>query len=573
MRKNKFKHFRLSILLTATFIPIILGGCASSGHFHIPPPIPDDRRDIPEPEYRDYNLLADGFEQSFTRQGKQAFDFARQLRFLTGNPKQAFNFNAFGEVNNSSWFTNRNAFKQLSTAEIKRGPNTLSGPDTSGAWLITRAKTEGVTPGFTIKDPRGDKYVIKFDPPGYPEMATGAEVISTKLFYACGYNTPENYITVFDPRKLKIDDDVEFTDEDGEERLMTDEDLRKVLSKVQHRPDGKLRALASKYIKGIPKGPFHYLDTRDDDPNDFIPHEHRRELRGLHVICAWLSHFDTKAGNSFDSYATENGKSYIKHYLMDFGSTLGSAAHSPQAPYIPFVYDVDFDITFANLVTLGLYVRPWEKLDGVKYPSIGLYESSLFKPHEYRPNTPNPAFENMTDLDGYWAAKIVMSFTDRQIRAAVTTAQYSNPEAEAYLIKTIIERRNIVGRHWFKKINPLDKFRLEENADGEFSLAFVDLGIHVALWSTEGTEYRYEFRRDNKILAGPVETGYTNAIPLSAIPEKYLYPADPATGDYIETRIYVKRDGWDKWSKWVKVWLDSYGSGAGFTIVGVSREE
>ncbi|NIW47138.1 MAG: hypothetical protein GWN30_21030, partial [Gammaproteobacteria bacterium] len=57
---------------------------------------------------------------------------------------------------------------------------------------------------------------------------------------------------------------------------------------------------------------------RDDDLNDVIPHQHRRELRGLRVVAAWLNHFDTKANNTLDVYV-EDG--YVRHYLIDFGST------------------------------------------------------------------------------------------------------------------------------------------------------------------------------------------------------------------------------------------------------------
>ena len=66
-----------------------------------------------------------------------------------------------------------------------------------------------------------------------------------------------------------------------------------------------------------------------------------------------------------------------------------------------------------------------------KYPShssIGNFESRYFEPEEWKPEYPNPAFLNMTDQDAYWAAKIVMGFTDKEIRAIVRTGQLSDPK-------------------------------------------------------------------------------------------------------------------------------------------------
>ena len=55
---------------------------------------------------------------------------------------------------------------------------TLStGPDMSKTWKIIDAKTEGATPGFTIRDGRGDMYLIKLDPYYWRQMATSTEVI------------------------------------------------------------------------------------------------------------------------------------------------------------------------------------------------------------------------------------------------------------------------------------------------------------------------------------------------------------------------------------------------------------
>ena len=66
--------------------------------------------------------------------------------------------------------------------------------------------------------------------------------------------------------------------------------------------------------------------TRPDDPNDIVPHEHRRELRALKVFAAWTNLVDLKALNTMDTLITENGKARVRHYLLDVGSTFGMGA-------------------------------------------------------------------------------------------------------------------------------------------------------------------------------------------------------------------------------------------------------
>ena len=79
-------------------------------------------------------------------------------------------------------------------------------------------------------------------------------------------------------------------------------------------------------------GQFTFNGRRSDDPNDVFPHERRRELRGLRLFAAWLNHDDARAINSIDTYVEENGRRYIRHYLQDFGSNLGSGSTSAQQP-------------------------------------------------------------------------------------------------------------------------------------------------------------------------------------------------------------------------------------------------
>ncbi len=206
-----------------------------------------------------------------------------------------------------------------------RGPNRDGGPDPRSIWTIVGGKVGGLTPGFEIVDAQGVRYVVKLDPVGLPELSSAAEVIATKLFYAFGYNVPENYIVDVHPETLAIAPDASIQDEFGHARRLTEHRLRRMLARMPRLDDGRIRVTASKYLDGEPIGPFRYHGTRSDDPNDIIPHENRRELRGLRLFAAWLNHDDVRAHNTLDTWVEDGERHYVTHQLIDFGSTFGSA--------------------------------------------------------------------------------------------------------------------------------------------------------------------------------------------------------------------------------------------------------
>lgn len=567
---NLFRNFLCLFLLSLLF------GCSANRIYRQPLVLPDDTRNIPEPKEQKMNFGHDAYNKIITHQVEQSLDFTRQLRHVFGKPKQALNVDRFGEISNSSWYTNRNAHHPLSLEESARGPDTGQGPDPTQTWTITEAKLEGVTPGFYIKDSRGDRYVIKFDPMGYSELATGAEVVCTKIFYATGYNVPENYVTYFDPSILILAKEVEFIDDKGIRRIMTEDDLEALLQKVERLPDGRIRALASKFVGGKPVGGFKYLGTREDDPNDIVPHEHRRELRGLYVLIAWLKHFDTKAGNNLDVYISENGRSYVKHFLIDFGSALGSDAIAPQSRHKGHEFDIDTKSLFGNILSFGFYVKSWEKLGDFKYPSIGRFNAHDFDPGDSRSNYPNPAFENCTNLDGYWGAKLVMSFTDEQLEAIVKQGQYSDPEAEAYLLRILKERRDKTGRYWYSRVNPLDKFKIILNSSGGLEMSFKDMGVTGKLWSADQSKYLYDFAFKGEIILEDVDLGNQTSIPLKKL-EQILKqkrglkePYSPQ--DQWEITLRVQRHSGENQSKWVKVYLTRSPAPGKFAILGILRQ-
>ena len=81
-------------------------------------------------------------------------------------------------------------------------------------------------------------------------------------------------------------------------------------------------------------------------------------------------------------------------------------------------------------------------------PAVGFIESKVFDPVSWRPDYPNPAFDERTERDIRWGARIVAGFTDGHIRAVVAAAHYTDPRAAEYITLTLIERRNKLVSRW-----------------------------------------------------------------------------------------------------------------------------
>ena len=403
------------------------------------------------------------------RRINEYFDFFQNVMFRPGElakktgaiiPARAVN--TLGEVPDNEWYTNRHYRRRMSIDELMRGPGNSAPPSPTGHWRVVSAKNEGITPGFTIVDEQGRRYLLKFDPWSNPEIASAADVISSKFLHALGYNVPENYIVRFPASRLKLDATSKFTDAYGKRRPMTDRDLREVLTKVAPGANGEIRALASRFIPGSPVGPFRYHGTRADDPNDTVPHEHRRDLRGLRVFASWLGHDDSKSLNTLDTLVEEDGVKYVRHYLIDFGATLGSATYGPNSPRSGNDYMFGWRPAARQLFSLGLDVPAWARASFPEIPSAGAFEYKHFDPAAWVPEFPNSAFSNMNPEDAFWAARQVMAFTDDEIRAIVKTCEYSDPRAADWIARCLIERRNKIGRAFFKQTLPLDNFVVRE---------------------------------------------------------------------------------------------------------------
>jgi hypothetical protein len=555
-----------------------------------------DDRDIPEPAEIEENQVWDIADHTFFFQLGKLLDLGWTARRV-GNilniapPRQADDINALDEVPNSSWYTNRHFLHPMTIEELKEGPG-FARPDDSGPWEIVAGKFEGGTAGFTIKDAAGAYFLLKFDSEGNNEMGSAAEVIATKGLHAAGYNVPRNSVVYFDPDLLVIGPKAKVPTADGGKRPMVEADMQAILDNIIPQPDGRLRCVASKFLSGALVGIFNYHGRRKDDANDRVDHEHRRELRGLRVIGSWMNDADRRAANTLDIHVeAADGRRYVKHYLIDMGSAFGSNNLMPHMPKYGNEYVWDPRTIFLSIVSLGFYRKGWEEPLPMEFPEIGYFENETFRADGWVPTYPNPAFERCTNRDGYWGAKIVMSFTDEDIAAMVSMGGYANPAAGKELTRLLSERRDMIGRHWFARVNPLDHFSVREGA-----LGFTDLAVEGGLESADETSYRFQLLDgegervggERVLASGDLETVGIDLIAVGA--SKELHRTVSVKGRPRSTRkLFLPlpeelererfhgyeirtRRGSGKWSKSTRVYFHRWEDGRQ-QLVRVEREE
>ncbi|MFN0149872.1 MAG: hypothetical protein ACKVU1_04055 [bacterium] len=541
-----------TLVALATFAAA--GAADARPHLVDAPPVwyDDDAHDVAtEPAERSPNILWDGIDDSVGRPLVRAFNPVRAIRrvgslFGGDHVPAARDINTLDEALNSTWFTNRIGLYPMTPAEVARGPGSGKGPDKSAPWTVVAAKTQGVTPGFNVKDATGAVYVIKFDLPEYDGLTICAGVIASRLAYASGYFTPDDSPVEFRREDLRLGEKVSIKEGGGKKRPMTEADLDAILARVAQTPDGTYRAISSKFLSGKPIGPFNFQGRRKDDPNDRINHEDRRTLRGLRIFSAWVQNFDTKQGNTLDTFVEEDGRHFVRHNLIDFTATLGAGGRGPVARY-GHEYTLDFASTSARILTLGLRENGWRRLTRPAGMSeIGYFQTEVFGPYEYEPIQHNSAFDNMTDRDAYWAAKIISAFTDEHIGAVVAEARYRDPAAAAYMAKTLAERRDKLAREIFDRSAPLDFFQ----ADGGV-VGFRDIGIERGIYRDEPVKYRARCAavtadRDAASWSSWVESTRSTIFDLTQTPAVETLAAAPAARyPFVAVECQVDRgDGW-----------------------------
>ena len=490
------------------------------------------------------------------------YDFLENTFAAPGDRRnvRAMNVNTLDEVPDSSWFTNRIGRREMSIAELVKGPDI--DVKFSGAWTIVRGKNRGFHPGFRAidrSDPTGTVYQLEVDPPDHPEMATGAEVVGAAFYHAFGYHTGDVYLTEFDPAQIDISPKATIRDANGR-RPFVQSDLDEILKNAARLPNGRIRVTADRFLEGEDAGRFEYHGTRADDPNDIYPHEHRRELRGSRVIAAWLGHDDSRAINTMVMRHEENGRGYLKHYIVDFGSLLGSATRFPNSPRSGHEYVLNRDSSLKTMLTFGFYLPSWLRDAEPVSPSLGRFSAQGFDPRAWVAEYPKAAYENMRDDDAFWAARIVARFSDEAIRAIVRKG-YSNAADVAALSAALIERRDRIKEVWLTGVNPIVDPVLSPDGELRFDNAALANGVGGV---PEGYTVRWS-RFDNATdTHTPVGSEQIIKEARSVAPPEVL-----AGAEYVSVSIATRHPKFPSW-KPVQVYFRR--AGGAWQTVGIDRE-
>ncbi|MDX2088399.1 MAG: hypothetical protein SFX73_11140 [Kofleriaceae bacterium] len=507
-----------------------------------------DKQNTPKiPAERLYLMVFYQFDGSF---------YSRVMRGLSlPRPQRAQGINALDEVPDSTWFTNRITKEKLTPEEVHAGPAVSGNPEEHLPWTVVSTKTGGVTPGLVIKDARGYTYLLKFDLDGLPETETAAAVIANRLVWAAGFNVPEDYVVKVNRSDIRLVASSTYKDL-NKKRPMRPEDLQRIYDLIVMGPNGEIRGMASRIVEGKALGGHPDRGVRRDDPNDVIPHELRRDLRGLYAMFAWIDQTDVKESNTLDVWIPNpaNPKDhYVKHYHVDFGSAFGAMAAGKRDQRRGYVYAFDPVASLTTFLSVGTNERVWEDRTRPTLTGVGLYEAHNFDPGKWRTYTPSYLPLLVADrIDNYWATKIIMSFTPQQIRAAVKAGRLSDPIAEEYLAQQIILRQRATGQYWFSQVNPLDRFRVMQGNEGVY-VCFDDLMLtNHLVESAANTRYhmvtanRYdqEISQPFSIRAQP--NGHNCTSPLTVAPGGDRYTILKLTtrgrGKPLSTHVHLARN-------------------------------
>lgn len=562
---------RLAIIV---FVVALLAACGRWGPLRYPPArwmadndrtpieLPPSRKPY-KPQESAYELVYEQVERFVAltdRLGRGADKIA------VGGRQAALNINDFEEVPDSTWFTNRLGRFDLPTRELAHPFDPADAPDLSRPLTILAARVRGDAPRALVSDRKGRFYLLTFDPVDLPGLATGAELIAARIVRAMGYNVAPSFLLHLHRHQLLLGEKATTRKKYRRVRPLTEEDVENALKRIAGGEGGKpIRTVATLFPAGRLLGPFSFSGRRRGDTNDRIPHEHRRELRGYQVVSSLINNSHMTQNGTMDTFVTTEGEQgYIVHYLVDFSTAFGDVGSWQRGSTSPYSHDYSYPDALATMFSLGVYDPTADDVDAPKQYELGFLESKDFDPGSWSPAYPNSAFAYMTERDALWATAIVMRLSDEAIRAIVAEAHYPDPTIADYVARTLIARRDKIGRYWFAQLNPLGEVALERRQGG-LVVRFTDYAVQYGFADAVTTRYRAQL----ETMKGQVELS-----PWRETQERRAVLDDATTalikrGRTYTLRIQTRRAGEEFWRPSVDVYLRRGASGV--AIVGMRR--
>ncbi|MBX3217441.1 MAG: hypothetical protein KF850_35750 [Labilithrix sp.] len=410
--------------------------------------------------------------------------------FAVDPPKEARNVDAFDETPDSAWFTNRIGRRPLAPGELVRGAcrsEDVLDPSAAapGSYVIDRGKPNGASPGFRVTIDGKRKFMFKTDFASEPERPTAAAAIGAAVYHAVGFNTSCEQVVYVRPESFTLTPGLTVTANDGVTRPFDARALEKVFAQAVAR-EGAYRFQVSAWLGGHLLGPFKYEGTRSDDPNDIIPHEDRRDLRGARLLAAWLHHFDAREQNTMDTWIAvdptrpESSPGWVKHFYLDTSDSLGSLWDwDAVSRRMGDSYLLDFADIGLDFATLGVLERPWERKrlqPGMEM--FGYFHWEEFDPERWRNEYPNPAFGRATERDNAWMARILARFRREDMRALAELGRFSSPAATDFVAEVLERRLQKILERYLAVLSPLSDLRVE----GKTRLCATDLARRRSVW-------------------------------------------------------------------------------------------
>lgn len=474
---------RRAVLAVATAL-VLASGCGGAFRpFSMRPVVwhDDDATPFEGPIPEQFNSsIWDVFDNTVFRQVSDTLTYPRA--------REAIDVNALDEVPDSSWFTNRISRHDMTAGDLMRGSCSQVDPPPP-PYVVVLGKFDGTSPGAVIEASDGHRYLLKIDIYGQPERATAADSIGTRILHAAGYHVPCNFVLAVRAEDLSIAPDARRRR--GSDEPFDPADLAFLLDHAGPGPTEDTRRVSlSRYMDGRPLGGFRFQGVRGDDPNDVVPHEHRRELRGFYVMSAWLNHVDARAENNLDMWIeTSEGHGYVRHAVLDagdsFGLVWGMDVDHGVSRRLGNAHYLDIEQIIGDIATLGFAERAYrDPVRGPAFEVFGYYDVERFDPDDWRNGYPNAAFERRTEADNAWMARIIARMGEPEIRALVETGHFSRDLWRDELVRILMGRRERLLERYLVRVSPLS---FPEVSEGRLCLR--DLAVESGLRDASEREY------------------------------------------------------------------------------------